>query len=110
LIFLSLHLPKDAVAPLLRATNLNPKHADAHNNLGLALKRLGEIARAGDSFRAAVEAQPNYLPAILNLGLHHLDGGDLGMAETLFVRALSLQPNSELARRNLAKTRRLLER
>jgi hypothetical protein len=34
----------------------------------------------------------------------------LGMAEKLFVRALSLQPNSELARRNLAKTRRLLER
>jgi tetratricopeptide (TPR) repeat protein len=110
LIYLSLNQPQDAVAPLVRATKLNPKHADAHNNLGLALKRLGEIARAGDSFRAAVEAQPNYLPAILNLGLHHLEGGELRMAEKLFERALSLQPNSQLARRNLEKTRRLLER
>ena len=76
----------------------------------LALKRLGEIARAGDSFRAAVEAQPNYLPAILNLGLHHLDGGEFEMAEKLFMRALSLQPTSELARRNLAKTRKMLKR
>src|ERR687898_424345 len=42
-----------AIAELLAATKLNPRLVEAHNALGLALARKGEINTAGESFRKA---------------------------------------------------------
>ena len=46
---------------------LTPNHAPAHNNLGLALARLGRLREAAQQFAEAVRLAPNYQEARDNL-------------------------------------------
>ena len=46
----------------------NPDHADAHNNLGIALAMKGKLDEAIPHFQAAIRSNPNYASAHSNLG------------------------------------------
>jgi Flp pilus assembly protein TadD len=48
---------------------IDPAHADAHNNLGVALRDLGRPAEAEQSYREALRLRPNYAEAHNNLGM-----------------------------------------
>jgi tetratricopeptide (TPR) repeat protein len=58
----------DAARAFRRALALRPRHAGAHNNLGMALNALGDQTGAIAQFRAALDAEPNYAAAHFNLG------------------------------------------
>ena len=47
----------------------NPNHVDAHNNLGIVFKELGELQKAVDCHQKAIQIQPEDAYAHYNLGL-----------------------------------------
>ena len=50
------------------ACEINPRHAQAHNNLGQILERTRNFEGALDQYRLAVESQPTFRLARFNLG------------------------------------------
>ena len=66
-----------------RALELKPDYLEAHNNLGIALRRVGELAEAASQFREAIRLGPNWaapLHALARILATHPDSG-LGSAE-----------------------------
>lgn len=108
LIQLSMNRPAEAIAPLERAIELQPAHADALNNLGIAYRRLGKSEQASKVLELAVEAAPDFVPALVNLGLAYLDQHDPQRAKNCFEQALKIQPGSNIAKKNLEKTLKML--
>ena len=72
---------------------MNPDYAEAHTNLGLAVKDQGKPDEAVDCFRRAVELKPNYAEAYNNLGIALKDLGKPDEAVIFFRRAIELQPD-----------------
>ena len=58
----------EAVACCRRALELKPDYAEAHNNLGNALKEQGKLDEAVACYRRALELKPDYAEAHNNLG------------------------------------------
>ena len=50
-----------------RALELKPDYAEAHNNLGIALKEQGNLDEAIACYRRALELKPDYAEAHSNL-------------------------------------------
>ena len=46
----------------------NPNYADAHNNLGIVFKELGELQKAVDCYQKLIQIQPDDSYAYYNLG------------------------------------------
>ncbi len=96
-----------AAADLLtRLVRARPKDARAHNLLGLAHKRLGDVAAAEAAFRKAVALDPRHAEALANLGAVLHDRGDLAGAATALERAVALAPGLAFARNSLGMIRR----
>jgi tetratricopeptide (TPR) repeat protein len=51
-----------------RACQINPAHAQAHNNLGQLLERTRQFDAALDEYRLAIEGQPTFRLARFNAG------------------------------------------
>jgi tetratricopeptide (TPR) repeat protein len=93
---------KDALPYLQRATELLPNDAEAHGNLGNALRAAGQLEAAVRSQRRALEITPGYAEAHNNLGSALLDLGLLEEASASFRQAAVLKPTFALAHSNLA--------
>jgi protein O-GlcNAc transferase len=93
---------EEAIAPLLRATELAPQDASAHNNLGNVFKSLHRFAEAEQSYRRAAEANPAFAEAHYNLALCAFERDDLATAEAGNRRAIALKPALAEAHNNLA--------
>ena len=52
---------------LVRAVELNPRHADAHYQLGLIYSRTGDSGRAADHWKQAVSIDAGHAQALYNL-------------------------------------------
>lgn len=64
-----------------RALELDPGHAEAHNNLGAVLQTQGSLAAALESYRRAVDLEPDFSQPYLNLGrLQEAMGNPAGAA------------------------------
>ena len=85
-----------------RAVTLDPKHADAHVNLGRLLHEQGNAAAAEAHYRAAVEADPHHETAAFNLGVALEDLGRVDDAMRAYAMAIDLDPNNADAHYNLA--------
>ena len=81
---------------------LIPPAAAAWNNLGLLHHRMGQYERAGECYRAALEADDGCCQAAFNLGSLHEDLGDFPVAVTWYRRALELEADYADAHFNLA--------
>jgi tetratricopeptide (TPR) repeat protein len=92
-----------AVTSYGRLLELNPRHANAFNNLGAALCKLGRYQEAEQHFRRAIGLKPDYCDAHSNLGNVLRWRGHLG-SENSLRRALKLKPNHVDARSNLGLT------
>ena len=57
----------EACALMADSYNTYPDLAEAHNGLGVALARKGEITKALQSFEKAIEIKPDYTAAIKNI-------------------------------------------
>jgi len=81
-----------AVELLRAAIAARPGQAVYHNNLGNALRALGEGDAAERAYRDALTCDPDYALAHYNLGALLLDLGSTSFARDALERALALHP------------------
>ncbi len=77
--------------------------AEAHHKLGLSLKSVGKLDRAGDEMRTSLKIMPNRPDVLNNLGEIYEELGDRRQALAAFEQAVTLKPNYAIARFNLAE-------
>jgi predicted O-linked N-acetylglucosamine transferase (SPINDLY family) len=92
---------QEALAELRRTVELLPEDADAHNNLGNALRNAGRFEAAQASYRRALEINPDFADAYNNLGNVLKDLGRLDDALASYRHALELNPLFADAHNNL---------
>ena len=80
---------------------LKPDLVEAHHNLGLVLRALGQLDAAAASFEAAIALRPSLFEAHVSLGLVLEANGDLAGASTSLGRALALRPGHAAGHYNL---------
>ena len=80
---------------------INPNYVDAHNNLGIIFKVLGEHQKAKECYEKAITINPNYLSALNNLGNIFQELGDLQKAKERYEKAIEINPNHADAHNNL---------
>ncbi|MGH7826518.1 MAG: tetratricopeptide repeat protein [Candidatus Binatia bacterium] len=84
-----------AIKEYTQVVILRPNVPEAYNNLGVALKRKGELERAAESFSEALEQRPVYSAALSNRGWVLADQGKWQEARRDFERALEHNPNND---------------
>ena len=92
---------KDGTHALRKATEFLPEDADAHNNLGLALKNLGQMDEAVASYRRALALRPDFAEVHNNLGNVYFDLMQPDEAASSYRQALEFQPDFAKAHNNL---------
>jgi protein O-GlcNAc transferase len=92
---------KDAVQAFSMAAKHLPDDAEAHENLGLALKRAGRLDEAAESFQRAIKFKPGSPSAHVNLGNVLKETGRHEDAASSYRRALELKPDMLEAHNNL---------
>lgn len=86
-----------------RALAARPDHADAHNDLGIALCALKDFAGARAAFTQALALRGEFVPAQVNLGqLLQSEFRDYRQAAVHYRAALAADPGQGQARNNLA--------
>ena len=84
---------KDALPVLRKAVELSPGDAEAHANLGNALKDLGQLGDAAASYRRALQIDPRYALAHHNLGAVLQAMGQIHAAVASYRSALEFSPD-----------------
>jgi tetratricopeptide (TPR) repeat protein len=97
---------KEAVDVYQRVIAEDPKLAEAHHNLGVALRTLGRRPEALLEFAEAARIDPELAEAQLNFGVTLLEMGRPRDAIPALQRAVALRPESEPARQALAAAER----
>jgi predicted O-linked N-acetylglucosamine transferase (SPINDLY family) len=93
-----------AVELISKALSIKPDFAEAHSNLGLALKGQGKLDAAVECYRKALSIKPDYAEAHNNLGLALNDQGKPDAAVESYRKALSIKPDYAEAHNNLGIT------
>ncbi|MCG3138221.1 MAG: Lipopolysaccharide assembly protein B [Phycisphaerae bacterium] len=91
-----------------RTIDLQPRQADAHNNLGNIYHQLHQSEEAIAHYRQALQLQPRYLEAGLNLAKALEDLGRLAEAEQLLQQLRSQYPANTILLRQLSHLRRIV--
>jgi tetratricopeptide (TPR) repeat protein len=86
-----------------RAVELDPVHADAHNNLGRLLHEERALAAAEAHYRQAVAAEPKHVTAWFNLGVALEESQQHTEAIEAYERAIALDPKHADAHYNAAQ-------
>jgi Flp pilus assembly protein TadD len=89
-----------------RALALDPKHADAQNDLGNALFAQGDFEGAEKWYLSTMELDPEHAEAHYNLGSLHYERGSFGEATTRIRRSLLLDsrhPQAHAAHKTLGE-------
>jgi len=81
---------------------LEPRKAEAYNNLGLSFRRLGIKEKAYEQYRKALAIDPDYPEALNNLGVLQLADGRMAEALVQFQRAVEVNPEFPEAHFHLA--------
>ncbi|MFZ2541859.1 MAG: tetratricopeptide repeat protein [Gallionella sp.] len=92
---------KNALSAFQKTAALMPNDAEAHFNLGVVLKGLGQLDDAVLSYRRALKLNPGYAEAHSNLGNALKDLGQLDNAVASFSNALKIKPDSATAHNSL---------
>jgi predicted O-linked N-acetylglucosamine transferase (SPINDLY family) len=92
---------KNALPAFQKTAELMPNEADAHFNLGVALRSSGRLADAAASYRRALQIKPDYAEVHSNLGNTLKDLGQLDDAVASLRHAVKLKPDFVLAHINL---------
>ena len=79
---------QDAVDQLQPLADSNPKLSGVWLNLGICHEALGELSRAQDAFKKAVEANPTNISAHNRLAFRYRDQGEFQKAEQQYLKAL----------------------
>lgn len=92
----------EARAAYERVVAIDPKHVDAHVNLGRILHEGGVPLAAEKHYRAALAIEPDHAVAVFNLGVALEDLGRMTDAVALYEKAIVLDPDNADAHYNLA--------
>ena len=92
------------IEPLARRARLDPNHARAHTDLGLAYTRIGRTDQALVELAIAGVLGPDDAEALTAIGQIHFDAGEYAAAETVLRRAIGLAPRLVQARYLLGHT------
>jgi cytochrome c-type biogenesis protein CcmH/NrfG len=84
----------EAIEAYEKALKLNPKDADAYNDLGLALHYTDRSAKAVEILRKGTEVNPSFQRVWLSLGFVLTATGKGEEAKTALNKAIALDPNS----------------
>ncbi|MCG6986888.1 MAG: tetratricopeptide repeat protein [Gemmatimonadetes bacterium] len=95
--------PRRAREAYGRALELDPRHAEAHLNLGRLLHEAGDLDKAEAHYRAALEADPGSARASFNLGVVLEDRGREADALEAYELALRLDPELGVAHFNASR-------
>lgn len=97
---------KDALHVSEMAAKYLPDDANAHDNLGLALKRAGRLEEAVASFRRAIKFQPRHAGVHINLANTLHQCGNARQALDSYRNALELDPRSAIGFNNMGNALR----
>ncbi|KAL4624987.1 transmembrane and TPR repeat-containing protein 1 [Arapaima gigas] len=105
---------QQALEALEKALEQNPEDpglmAELHFSKGNQLREMNMLDSAFESYKKAVELNPDQSQAWMNMGgIQHIKG-DYSLARLYYQRALLLSPGSKLLKENLAKLDRLEKR
>lgn len=93
---------EDAAEAAYRAVlELDPAFPEAHNNLGVLLRRHDDLEGSLREFRAAVASRADYPEAQINLGLALGHAGDAAGARACFEAVVARHPDHAVALLNL---------
>ncbi len=92
---------KNALSSLQKAATLLPEDAEAHYNLGVTLKNLGQLDDAVASYRRTLVIKPDSAEAHSNLGVALQELGRLEDAAASYRLALEIKPDFADAHYNL---------
>jgi tetratricopeptide (TPR) repeat protein len=95
--------PDEAREAYRRALALDPRHADAHVNLGRLLHDAGDFGAAESHYRAGLAARPDDATAAFNLGVALEDLGRADDAVAAYEQALASDPRCADAHYNLSR-------
>jgi Tfp pilus assembly protein PilF len=84
----------EAINACREAIRLRPDFKEAYNNLGLALKKKGDLEQAIGAYEEAVRIDGEYAEALSNLGMALIAQGRLAEAAGKLRKAADLAPNS----------------
>ncbi|HLM84457.1 MAG TPA: tetratricopeptide repeat protein [Candidatus Bathyarchaeia archaeon] len=79
-----------------------PSGQQIHNNLGDVYARQGDMNRAVEEFKKAIEINPNYADAYHNLGNTYQAMGQLELAMENYLKAASINPQLWQSYQNMA--------
>jgi tetratricopeptide (TPR) repeat protein len=97
----------DAEASYRQALDIDPCFAEAHCNLGVALRLQGRTAEAQDCCRRALELNPRSAATYAVLAEASADRGDFTEAAGLLQRAMSIEPESAEICAAIARSRKM---
>jgi Tfp pilus assembly protein PilF len=92
---------KDGESLWTRALACTSSNSVAHNNMGLAFAKNGEVEKAIGQFRQALEIHPDDGEVRYNLGVCFFVKGDLDEAVTQYRKALETAPDNAQIHNNL---------
>jgi Tfp pilus assembly protein PilF len=95
-----------AITEYKKVVQLRPDFPQAYNNLGVALKRKGELAQAAENFNKALERQPDFGAALSNRGWVFAEQNKWNNARRDFEEALKINPEDDGALYGLSQSLR----
>ncbi|MEX0803608.1 MAG: tetratricopeptide repeat protein [Candidatus Binatia bacterium] len=95
-----------AIAEYEKVVALMPDFPQAYNNLGVALKRKGDLSKAAESFNQALARKPDFGAALSNRGWIFAEQNRWSEARRDFEQALEINPNDDGALYGLSQSLR----